>query len=237
MRTLKYAILGLINREPMTGYDITREFNSNNLANFWYAKHSQVYPELGRLMDEKLVTCEVVIQGEKLEKKLYSITPDGRAQLQEWLMKNEPLEPTPKDVFRLRMYFSDFMTPKELKTQLTLQLEKHILKKKYLTDIMHRLPPLEPGSSEISWCSRGPSCARNLTSHGFRTALPAVRKKKSKEKPSYKNRKYCEFYNWVSFLLPAYKAAFLIKGDSIAENLIVILFVILFVLLCVHPVR
>ena len=57
MRTLKYAILGLINREPMTGYDITREFNSNNLANFWYAKHSQVYPELGRLMDEKLVTC------------------------------------------------------------------------------------------------------------------------------------------------------------------------------------
>ena len=50
MRTLKYAILGLINRKPMTGYDITREFNSNNLANFWYAKHSQVYPELGRLM-------------------------------------------------------------------------------------------------------------------------------------------------------------------------------------------
>ena len=63
MRTLKYAILGLINREPMTGYDITREFNSNNLANFWYAKHSQVYPELSRLMEEKLVTCEVVIQG------------------------------------------------------------------------------------------------------------------------------------------------------------------------------
>ena len=141
MRTLKYAILGLINREPMTGYDITREFNSNNLANFWYAKHSQVYPELGRLMDEKLVTCEVVIQGEKLEKKLYSITPDGRAQLQEWLMKNEPLEPTPKDVFRLRMYFSDFITPEELKTQLTLQLEKHILKKKYLTDIMHKNYP------------------------------------------------------------------------------------------------
>ena len=88
MRTLKYAILGLINREPMTGYDITREFNNNNLANFWYAKHSQVYPELSRLMEEKLVTCEVVIQGEKLEKKLYSITEAGKEQLvflnQEW---------------------------------------------------------------------------------------------------------------------------------------------------------
>ena len=55
MRTLKYAILGLINREPMTGYDITREFNSNNLANFWYAKHSQVYPELSRLFTRWMI--------------------------------------------------------------------------------------------------------------------------------------------------------------------------------------
>ena len=136
MRTLKYAILGLINREPMTGYDITREFNSNNLANFWYAKHSQVYPELSRLMEEKLVTCEVIIQGEKLEKNLYSITDAGKQQLQEWLMKDEALEATPKDVFRLRMYFSDFMTPEQLKTHLTNQLQKHILKEQYLSDMM-----------------------------------------------------------------------------------------------------
>ena len=39
MRTLKYAILGLINRNPLTGYDITKEFNSG-LVEFWYAKHS-----------------------------------------------------------------------------------------------------------------------------------------------------------------------------------------------------
>lgn len=136
MRTLKYAILGLINREPMTGYDITREFNSNKLANFWYAKHSQVYPELSRLMEENLVTCEVVIQGEKLEKKLYSITESGREQLQEWLMKDEPLEATPKDVFRLRMYFSDFMTPEQLKIHLTNQLHKHVLKEQHLADMM-----------------------------------------------------------------------------------------------------
>ncbi len=77
MRTLKYAILGLINREPMTGYDITREFNSNNLANFWYAKHSQVYPELSRLMEEKLVTCEVVIQEKSWRR---SFTPSRKPE-------------------------------------------------------------------------------------------------------------------------------------------------------------
>lgn len=136
MRTLKYAILGLINRTPMTGYDITREFNSNQLANFWYAKHSQVYPELSRLTEEGLITCEIVIQGEKLEKKLYSITEQGREELKLWLLKDEPLEATPKDVFRLRMYFSDTMTLDEQKKHLQAQLKKHMDKKKYLSDIM-----------------------------------------------------------------------------------------------------
>ena len=138
MRTLKYAILGLINREPMTGYDITREFNSNQLANFWYAKHSQVYPELAKLTEEGLVTSEVVIQCEKLEKKLYTITDKGKQQLQEWLMKDEPLEPTPKDVFRLRMYFSDFMSSDELEQHLHNQLQKHLDKHQYLQDIMEQ---------------------------------------------------------------------------------------------------
>lgn len=45
MRTLKYAILGLLNKEPMTGYDIGKEF-SKDLGEFWTAKHSQIYPEL-----------------------------------------------------------------------------------------------------------------------------------------------------------------------------------------------
>ncbi|NYC48370.1 DNA-binding PadR family transcriptional regulator [Clostridium beijerinckii] len=69
MRTLKYAILGLINRNPLTGYDITKEFNSG-LVEFWYAKHSQIYPELKKLTAEGLISYETVIQGEKLEKKV-----------------------------------------------------------------------------------------------------------------------------------------------------------------------
>ncbi len=112
-------------------------------------------------MEEKLVTCEVVIQGEKLEKKLYSITEAGKQQLQEWLMKDEPLEATPKDVFRLRMYFSDFMTPEQLKTHLTNQLQKHILKEQYLSDIMldhyhNTAPAIGTRELVISWFLRVP---------------------------------------------------------------------------------
>ncbi|MCS5422976.1 MULTISPECIES: PadR family transcriptional regulator [Psychrilyobacter] len=106
MRTLKYAILGLLNRRPMTGYDIGKEFNYE-LSEFWYAKHSQIYPELKRLAKEEFVTYDIEISGDILEKKQYSITEKGQKELLMWLHKDEIIEKTPKDVFRLRMYFSN----------------------------------------------------------------------------------------------------------------------------------
>ncbi|EFG88815.1 transcriptional regulator, PadR family [Clostridium carboxidivorans P7] len=68
MRTLKYAILGLVNRKPITGYDIGKEFNFQ-LAEFWNARHSQIYPELKKLVDEKLLVYAIEVSGDVLEKK------------------------------------------------------------------------------------------------------------------------------------------------------------------------
>lgn len=133
MRTLKYAILGLINRHDMTGYDITKEFNAE-LANFWNAKHSQIYPELKKLVDEGLIFFDVVVTGDVLEKKLYSITEKGKLELQRWLLKDEPLEPTPKDKFRLKMYFCDEMPIDKMASLLESQLGKRTLKHKFLVE-------------------------------------------------------------------------------------------------------
>ena len=106
MRTLKYAILGLLNRKPMIGYDIGKEFNFQ-LAEFWNAKLSQIYPELKKLVDEEYIVYDIEISGEVLEKKVYSITEKGRKEFLKWLKKDEPMEQTPKNIFRLRMYFSN----------------------------------------------------------------------------------------------------------------------------------
>ncbi|MBR6512798.1 MAG: PadR family transcriptional regulator, partial [Clostridia bacterium] len=64
MRNLKYAILGLVNREPMTGYDIKKAFEDRALTSFWHAEHSQIYPELKRLVDEGMVSFDTDIRGE-----------------------------------------------------------------------------------------------------------------------------------------------------------------------------
>lgn len=138
MRNLKYAILGLINRKPITGYDITKEFNSG-LVEFWYAKHSQIYPELKKLTDEKLISYETIIQGEKLEKKLYTITDQGKKCLQVWLKEDEPLDPTPKDVFRLKAYFCDEMDKDTMVKQFNSALDKHSKRVDYLEKSMDKL--------------------------------------------------------------------------------------------------
>ena len=62
MGTLKYAILGLLNRKSMTGYDLSKEFETT-LFEFWNAKHSQIYPELKSLSEKGLVQYEVEITG------------------------------------------------------------------------------------------------------------------------------------------------------------------------------
>ncbi len=105
MRTLKYALLGLLNEESMTGYDLAKQFD-HALLEFWHAKHSQIYPELKKLHDEGFVSYTVEISGNVLEKKVYCITDSGRDELVRWLSLDEDMGFTHKDVFRLRVFFS-----------------------------------------------------------------------------------------------------------------------------------
>ncbi len=124
MRTLKYAILGLLMERPMAGYDIMKAF-SEKLDEFWYAKHSQIYPELKRLEEEGLVSCQIRLTGEVMEKKFYSITQAGTADFRQWLNCETPLDPTPKDVFRLKTFFCRFL-PLEEQIRLTaIQIRLH----------------------------------------------------------------------------------------------------------------
>lgn len=104
MRTLKYAILGLLNQRDMSGYELMKQFESG-LNEFWSAKHSQIYPELAKLTEEGSVAYQVQISGSVLQKKVYSITEAGRKDFLDWLKKDVVMEPTPKEVFRLKLFF------------------------------------------------------------------------------------------------------------------------------------
>jgi len=103
MRTLKYAILGLLNQNDMSGYDMSEAFGET-LNEFWHAKHSQIYPELKKLTDEGMVMAEEDETSNR-SRKVYHITNKGREDFMAWLGKDEDLPETPKDIFRLRVFF------------------------------------------------------------------------------------------------------------------------------------
>ena len=124
VRTLKYVILGLLSQQSSSGYDLSQEL-SGALQEFWSANHSQIYPELRRLTEEGLISYQVEISGTVLERKVYSLTPEGRAEFLEWLHREEEIAQPPRDIFRLRMFFANEMEPERREQLIARELAQH----------------------------------------------------------------------------------------------------------------
>jgi DNA-binding PadR family transcriptional regulator len=102
MTTLGYAILGLLSREDLSGYDLKQRM-AGRVGYFWSAKHSQIYPELARLEDGGYVKHSVVEQRERPDKKVYEITAYGLDALKEWVIQPPVPRPT-RDELTLKTY-------------------------------------------------------------------------------------------------------------------------------------
>jgi DNA-binding PadR family transcriptional regulator len=101
-----YALLGLLSLEPMSGYDIRREFQET-MTYIWNESYGQIYPTLKRLRSHGLIAP--VRKGEKgaRGRRAYAITRKGRALLRGWLAL--PPNSTPvRDEFLLKLFLSRF---------------------------------------------------------------------------------------------------------------------------------
>lgn len=103
MITLSYALLGLLARKPLSGYDLAQQMKKR-VGLMWSALPSQIYPELARLEGQGLVMHQVVEQHDyRPDKKVYHITETGRAALRAWV--TAPTAPSSlRDEFLLKTY-------------------------------------------------------------------------------------------------------------------------------------
>ena len=88
--SLRAAILGFLQLEPMSGYTLQQRFDGS-VGGFWTATQSQIYRELHALEKAGLVTVRVEQGDGKPARKVYANTPAGQAELHGWL--KQPLEP------------------------------------------------------------------------------------------------------------------------------------------------
>lgn len=111
MSTLGYALLGLLAREPLTGYELTGQLKGR-MGPFWGTTHSQVYPELSGLEEEGLATHRTVEQRGRPDKKVYRITDEGLEALKRWI--TSPVGPrTTRDELVLRAHSAWVADPRE----------------------------------------------------------------------------------------------------------------------------
>ena len=74
----KFAILGMLDCAPMSGYDI-RKMSAMSIAHFWKEDYGHIYPTLKLLQDEGLATMEEAGIGRGKARKAY-IFDHGKGQ-------------------------------------------------------------------------------------------------------------------------------------------------------------
>ena len=127
--SLGNALLGLLNYNPMTGYDL-KKILDYPMGFFWIAQMSQIYRELNKLEEEGLVKSEIEPQEKRPDRKVYHITKEGRETFLCWLNKfPDQLSQTCRSRFLMRIFFSSKIKLDELAFEIKRykkEIEEHL---------------------------------------------------------------------------------------------------------------
>jgi len=77
---LRHAVLAVLLSGEFSGYQLAKVFDTG-VANFWYAAPQQLYVELAKLERTGLVDGRLVIQLDRPNKRVYTVTEAGVAEL------------------------------------------------------------------------------------------------------------------------------------------------------------
>ena len=119
--SLRYALLALLVVEPMTGYDLSKQFQSS-VAHVWHAPNSQIYPELRRMEKDDLITGAEITWGQLGKKTEYRITDAGRDAFRTW-MNSDLQYSRERDPAHLRAAYLEWATPDAARAQMLTHLD------------------------------------------------------------------------------------------------------------------
>ena len=123
--SLRYGILGLLSYDSMTGYHLKKIFDTS-IGHMWSASLSQIYRDLGTLEKKGYISSTIEPQQDRPDKKVYTITEEGKAAFRAWLTDfPEQLAPAKRDDFMLRIFFGSQLE----KTDLLHQFKRFITQK------------------------------------------------------------------------------------------------------------
>ena len=114
--SLPYALLGLINYQPTTGYELKATFNKS-IHFFWNATLPQIYRTLTQMEKKGWLTLTLEHQNGKPSRKVYHITKTGREEFKRWLAE-PPEVPELRNAMLIKIFFGHHMNPSQFAAHL-----------------------------------------------------------------------------------------------------------------------
>jgi len=142
---VKTLCLGVLALGDASGYEIKKHFEEGPFSHFHAAGFGSIYPALGTLLADGLVTCVEMAQEGRPDKKVYSITEAGRRAFRRELHK----APSP-DSYRSEAIFMMFFGD--------------LLDADHLTDVYQRLLAVNRAKVE---CLSDPDCTATARGRRF----------------------------------------------------------------------
>lgn len=119
--SIKYAILGILAEQDLHGYELKSRFDEK-VGEFWSLNFGQIYSTLDRLEKENLVTHDRETQERRPDRKIFSITQQGRDSLAAWLATPVGRVRSLRDEFFIKLVFWDKTAPESLLTLIDKQM-------------------------------------------------------------------------------------------------------------------
>jgi DNA-binding PadR family transcriptional regulator len=171
--SLGYALLGLLQQKPSSGYDLRKIFASTSMKTYSDSPGA-IYPALGRLEKQSLIRGTVEEGSGMRRRQIFRLTPKGLVELKKWIMlpvTREELVRGQQEIM-LRFAFSEQAAGAAAAVELLHSLESAV--KAYLPALQEELRiirPTMPTSGRLAFeCGiRGTECLLAWSRHAITT--------------------------------------------------------------------
>jgi DNA-binding PadR family transcriptional regulator len=103
-------VLALLSVEgERSGYDLTKSA-AKSVGHIWAPARSHLYAVLGRLARDGLARTRTVVQSDRPDKQLYTVTPAGQEALEAWLAADDDDD----DSFHLKVFYGGLLPRQRL---------------------------------------------------------------------------------------------------------------------------
>ena len=130
------ALLGLLDREPSHGYDLKRDYD----AYFGRGRplpFGQVYATLARLARDGKAMVGEAEPGAGPDRKRYTITEEGKSEVEVWLAEPIPAEPHFQTDLFVKVVLS-LMLGRPAEAYLDVQRAAHLARMRELTEVKQK---------------------------------------------------------------------------------------------------